>query len=477
MQIMKKSYRGLIFLLVALIVLSNLNDGFIGPIAYVLEVKSTVVWECVAGAAALVFTMLVSRFLKQEFIHGYVERTIEARVPELISTITSGMLIFIGCCLILSLVFGRNISTLLAALAGSAALLGFALKDFAVALFAGVILNLEKSFQVGDVVRIGDKQGFVDQITWRNTVLHTADRVITIPNVGIMKQAIQNLSTAANVTRRSIELTIDYDISVESVERILYAGVLGAVGIKQEKPPNIFARKMTQDGVLYEAQYFISNKTNGLKADHAVIKNILESMRRSDISVALHRQGVVEGVGRSKISNRSSDLFYLIQQVRLFRNFSDPLCLEIIDLLLTHRFPAGAQVVDVGELRNSLFIVAEGRVKRQGLDQDDQATEEFFVSTEFFGQRSLIACFPQTAKVVAETPTLIYELHQSALQILIHANPGIVDALATNLAQLRLMQPAQNDLDNTQANGAQAHLVNYYRGQIEANYDVRPVTL
>ena len=158
-QTMKKSYRGLIITLVVLIVLSNLNEGFIGPIAYVLQVTSATVWEWVTGAAALVFTMLVARFLKQEFIHGHVERTIEAKVPELISTITSGMLIFIGCCLILSLVFGRNISALLAALAGSAALLGFALKDFAVALFAGIILNLEKSFQVGDVVRIGDKQG------------------------------------------------------------------------------------------------------------------------------------------------------------------------------------------------------------------------------------------------------------------------------------------------------------------------------
>ncbi len=262
---------------------------------------------------------------------------------------------------------------------------------------------------------------------------------------------------------------------MESVERILYAGVLGAVGIKQEKPPNIFARKMTQDGILYEAQYFISNKTNGLKADHAVIKNILESMRRSDISVAMHRQGVVNGMTRSKISNRSSDLFHLIQQVRLFRNFSDPLCLAIIDLLLTHRFPAGAQVVDLGEMRNSLFIVAEGRVKRQTLDHDDLIKDEFFVSTEFFGRRALIACLPQAAKAVAETPTLIYELHQSALQTLIHRNPEIVDALASNLAQLRMMQAGRSDSADGQTGGALAHLVNHYRGQIEANYDVRPV--
>ena len=458
--------------MVVLIVLSNLTEGFIEPIAYVLKMNSTSVWEYVAGGAALVFTLLVSRFIKQEFIHGYVERTIEAKVPQLIGTITSGVVIFIGCCLILSFVFGRNISTLLAALAGSAALLGFALKDFAVALFAGIILNLEKSFQVGDVVRIGDKQGFVDQITWRNTILHTADRVITIPNVSIMKQAIQNLSTAANVTRRSVELTIDYDLSVESVERILYAGVLGAAGIKQEKPPNIFARKMTQDGILYEVQYFISNKTNGLKADHAIIKNILDSMRRSDISVALPRHGVVEGINRSKISNRSSDLFHLIQQVLLFRNFSDSLCTEIMGLLMTHRFPAGAQVVHLREIRNSLFIVAEGSVKRQGMDQDNQTMDEFFVSTEFFGRRSLVACLPQNADVFAETPCLLYELHQSALQTLIRANPGIVDALATNLAHIRLMESPQNNLGDIQNGDSLEHLINSYRGQIEANYDV-----
>lgn len=472
---MKTSYRWLVTATVVLIILSNLTEGFIEPIAYVLKMDSRSVWEWIAGAASLVFTFFVARFINQEFIHGYVEQTIKAKVPQLIGTITSGVVIFIGCCLILSFVFGRNISTLLAALAGSAALLGFALKDFAVALFAGIILNLEKSFQVGDKVRIGDKQGTVDQITWRNTILHTDDRVITIPNVRIMNEAIQNLSTAANVTLRSVELTIDYDLSVESVERILYAGVLGATGFKQEKPPNIFARKMTQDGILYEVQYFITNKTDGLKADHAVIKNILDSMRRSDISVALPRHGVVEGLNRSKISNRSSDLFHLIQQVRLFRNFSDPLCLEIMGLLVTHRFPAGARVLHLGEIRNSLFIVAEGSVRQQGLNQDNQTQDEFFVSTEFFGRRSLVACLPHSADVFAETPTLIYELQQSALQILIRNKPEIVDALANNLAQIRWVESQQNTLEDRQNTDSLEHFISSYRGQIEANYDVAPM--
>jgi len=184
---------------------------------------------------------------------------------------------------------------------------------------------------------------------------------------------------------------------------------------------------------------------------------------------------VVEGMNRSKISNRSSDLFHLIQQVRLFRNFSDQLCLEIIGLLITHRFPAGAQILHLGEIRNSLFIVAEGSVKRQGSDQDNQTQDEFFVSTEFFGRRSLVACLPQDANVFSETPTLIYELHQSGLQILIRNNPGIVDALANNLAQIRWVESPQNTLEDMQNTNSLEHFISSYRGQIESNYDVAPM--
>jgi hypothetical protein len=78
---------------------------------------------------------------------------------------------------------------------------------------------------------------------------------------------------------------------------------------------------------------------------------------------------------------------------------------------------------------------------------------------------------------VADTPTLIYELHQSALQILIRANPGLVDALAANLAHIRVMQPALNYLEDIQTSGSLGHLIDSYRGQIEANYDVRPLAL
>jgi len=74
---MKSGYRGLVIALVVLIILSNLSEGFIEPIAFVLKTETNKIWEYVAGAAALIFTLLISRFINREFIHGYLERSLD----------------------------------------------------------------------------------------------------------------------------------------------------------------------------------------------------------------------------------------------------------------------------------------------------------------------------------------------------------------------------------------------------------------
>ena len=467
---MKQSYRGLVALAIVLFVFSRLTEGFIVPIAYVSGAAETTVYQYIIGACAFVLTLLTARLIKQELIHGYIERSLNAKVPALIGGISSGFVIFLGICAILSLVFDRNISALIATLAGSAALLGFALKDFAVALFAGITLNLEKSYRVGDTIRVGDKQGIVDQITWRNTILASADRTTIIPNISLLKQVIQNLNKPESVSKRSVELLIDYDVSVESVERILYAGALGASGVTHVEPPTVLATKMLPDGVQYEVAFFIANIGDGKRSAHAVIKSILESMRKADIMVAMPKHGSVEGVMRSKISNRSSDLFYLLQQVQILRDFPREVCLRISELLIARRYPAGARVVNFGENTHSLFIVAEGIVKSSKADQEDKLIEENFIATEFFGRRSLFGFLPQGASIYTQADTLLYEFNQFALQTLLNEYPEMIHSFANNLAHIRWKRSQSNKPGDLPRTDEIQHMVEMYRGQIEANY-------
>jgi small-conductance mechanosensitive channel len=206
---MMKSYRGLSITTLVLFALSSMEQGFLGPISYISKLPVDVIWQWVFSAFCLSLTLLLNRVLCQEFIHGYLERRLNTKIPALIDSLVEGVVILISVCVVMSLIFGRDISALLATLAGSAALLGFALKDFAVAFFTGIVLNVEKSFRVGDSVRIGAQAGTVEQITWRNTVLLTPELVsISIPNASIFNQTILNLDLPDSSSQRMVEVVI-----------------------------------------------------------------------------------------------------------------------------------------------------------------------------------------------------------------------------------------------------------------------------
>ncbi|APC05559.1 mechanosensitive ion channel family protein [Polynucleobacter asymbioticus] len=468
---MKKGYRFLIILTIVLGFLSLLRDSFIGPIALVTGFSDELVWQWVVGAFSATLTLLVARIFNQEFIHGYIERAWNVKVPSLIGDICSGIVIFIGGCLILSLVFKQNISALIVTGAGSAALLGFALKDFAVALATGIMLNFEDTFKVGDKVKIGEYVGRVHQITWRNTVLLTDSlEAIYIPNVKISDAVVINLDLPNANTKQSIVFTIDYDVSVESAERILYAATLGAVGVKFVSPPYVFARELTDTGVKYEIQYVITNYRDRKSSEHAIIKSVLECMRVANITIS---SGAAPE-DRIKIANRSLDLYHLVQQVKLFHKCSKEMWVNIGNELTPHRFKPGDVIVHAGERKDAIFIIAEGMASRMMVDANDFLVKQRFIATEFFGRQALFALMPHTATVTAEAEALVYELSKSSLQRLLKKYPELIETFAMTLAELNFEEECAALPDGSVRSEELDHIKNIYVGQLEANYGNAP---
>jgi small-conductance mechanosensitive channel len=468
-----KKYRSLILVALVFYVLSVMQDAFIEPIAFVFNVPAHNVWQYLAAVYSYAITLLVARFVAQELIHRYLATILKTKIPDLIGTLAAGIVVTIGICVILSTVFGKNISALVATIAGSAALLGFALQGFILALFTGISLNLEKNFKVGDRIKVGETIGDVVQITWRHTVIYTFNReMVYIPNVTLLTTQLTNFDQEDRSCRRCVRIVIDYDVSVETAERILTSAALSAHGVKHDRPPFVVALEMTPNGVQYGVYFFIVSNREGMTADHAVIKSILESMRKAGISVAFVKRGNIDGLAPVQISNRSSDLFYLVQQVKIFQNLSVSQCELISRLLIPRRVPAGAVLVQFGEQRNSIFIVAEGVLTRTAMDQDDKIKEERFISTEFIGRRSLFACLPFSATVSAEVDSLIYEFTQSALQQVLQEDPAILRAFARNLAELG-WKGSQSGADAIEPDATKIeNLVHQYEGQIKANYTV-----
>lgn len=99
--------------------------------------------------------------------------------------------------------------------------LSFASQTAASNLISGVFLLFERPFKVGDVISIKDIKGTVETIDWLSTKIKTSDnRLIRIPNEGLIKSEITNLSIYPQ-KRDEIILRIDAAHNLANIKILL----------------------------------------------------------------------------------------------------------------------------------------------------------------------------------------------------------------------------------------------------------------
>ena len=110
------------------------------------------------------------------------------------------------------------------AVTGTVALaLGFAFKDYASSIIAGIVGLFESPYGVGDRVKIGEFYGEVISYGLRAVKIQTPDdNTITIPHNKIWTEAISNANTGALEAQVVTEFHFAHDIDVNLVRKILY---------------------------------------------------------------------------------------------------------------------------------------------------------------------------------------------------------------------------------------------------------------
>ena len=101
----------------------------------------------------------------------------------------------IGVGAIASQWFDVELTPFLATSAVVGAVVGLALQDTLGNLFAGIALHSEAPVHVGDWVRVGERDGRVEQVSWRAMRLRTWDGdTLTVPNNEVARHAVLNYS-------------------------------------------------------------------------------------------------------------------------------------------------------------------------------------------------------------------------------------------------------------------------------------------
>lgn len=112
----------------------------------------------------------------------------------------------------------------LLALTGTISLaLGFAFKDYASSLIAGLVALFEVPYRVGDRVQIDEHYGEVISFGLRGIKLRTpSDNIVTIPHNKIWTEAISNSNDGALEAQVIADFYFAQDVDLELVMKILY---------------------------------------------------------------------------------------------------------------------------------------------------------------------------------------------------------------------------------------------------------------
>ncbi len=217
--------------------------------------------------------------------------SVRTAVPLLLVNIFTLVLsLFLGGWLVTT-VFGIQVAPLLATSAAFSIILGLALQDTLGNLFAGIALQIDHSFEIGDWIEVTQGiqkiSGQVLEITWRSTILvGLFDEIINIPNRFMAQSQINNWTRPEIPIARSQSIRIPYSENLERVVQVLNRALGRVEKISKNPKPIALVSEPSDSWVIVKVIYYIDDFGKYATAADAVIRACLMALKEEGVNVA-----------------------------------------------------------------------------------------------------------------------------------------------------------------------------------------------
>ena len=218
-------------------------------------------------------------------------------VPLLIVNIGSLLLSLVLSVLTANYIFGIQVGPLLATSAALSVILGLALQDTLGNLFAGISLQFDKTFEIGDWLEIKtggpSTVGQVREISWRATVIvGWTDEIITIPNRTLASSQIANFFSGQHSFVRSQSFRLPYGTDIEAAKSAVLNATREISGVRPMPGPSSFISETTESWINLKLIYFINNYGAQYTIGDLVTNRCLTELRTVGIELASNRMKV-----------------------------------------------------------------------------------------------------------------------------------------------------------------------------------------
>jgi len=234
----------------------------------------------------VIVIFLVSFLLK--LIHKFVTKKLPEEDKNKFVSIFNFLryLLYIFIVVIVLHSSGVNLTVLLTASAALFVGLGFALQYLFQDIISGIMMIMDQSLHVGDIIEVDGKVGRVFEIRLRTTrALTRDDKVVVIPNHIFLTDSIYNYTQNHKMTRESVKVGVAYGSDVDLVRQILEQVVKDHEGVLKNPKPFVLFEDFGDSALLFSINFFIRDSFADPKIKSAIRFAVDAQFRKNHITI------------------------------------------------------------------------------------------------------------------------------------------------------------------------------------------------
>ena len=142
--------------------------------------------------------------------------------------------------------------------------LGFGLQRIASNFISGFILVMDRSIKPGDIITVGTKFGWVQELNARYIVVRNRDGVDTlIPNENLITSEVINWSYKDPNVRVTVTVQISYEDDPEQAMELILGCAKASPRVIDDPEPTVRLTQFADNGIELQLRFWIEDPVNG----------------------------------------------------------------------------------------------------------------------------------------------------------------------------------------------------------------------
>jgi small-conductance mechanosensitive channel len=171
--------------------------------------------------------------------------------------------------------------------------IGFGLQAVVNNFVSGLILLVERSIQVGDVIQVGEFSGEVRSIGMRASMVRTAEGGdVIVPNGFLATERVTNWTLTDRVRRVDLHLRVAFGADAERVLALLREVCANHPGVLRDPEPLVFFNGLGDNGLLFEIYAWTPRIEDALILKNSLGLAVLDALRDAGIEIPVPQRDV-----------------------------------------------------------------------------------------------------------------------------------------------------------------------------------------